>query len=823
MRTTMKTSGADRGYTLVELAIVITILGIIIAAGVAAYTLYLKDSRYQATERALSMAQVSIAGFRSLHGHYPCPASPTAQPGDADYGYQDCTGSSLLSTNSVRTPALANPNIMIGTIPFRELNISERNAYDGYNNRLTYAVTQGLTDSVTYDNAIGGISLIDSAGMSVVDPADSGHFVVLSHGPNGDGAYTRDGVALPCTASTAETDNCNADHAFVVSGLLNDFDDEVAYELSMSMQEWQFSSADPDNIHLRRTNSVGVGGAVTADLSGDPTLFVTTVPPVTPPLPLPPDPGVEGIVQVLAGAAQTGALCDESGVNCFAPSVVAGDPTVPDGGYLCPSTQPYMYGIAGNSGLCTDELTFACPAGQYMGGIDAGGRLICTSSPMPSCPAATVTAYCGDTRTLPATTHGSSGFVYSGDCQMITPWSAADTAAVTAVAANFADVQAYINTRNSVARTTTDCGPSVTDGLVRERYDCSAGTWSASAVRRHRRTFLLPTPVPFVAATASTNAHQAASRAYVPATPMSVDPGNNTAHTAAMGHNCWCREDFRAQPVSCGPGYTGNAFYVLRYPCPKTNNSYPGDWEAVLGTVGSPVTAGCTCTPGSYTDTEDCHVHYGRPSSQVAGTMTTTTPYTCSGGVPVPGPATTTHNCTCQAQVPNPQVTTTPCPMGTSNSFTFGGVSYTNVNTISHNTWTCPTGMGGPVNSPADLGSWSGNTIVHTEACVCTPPAPMMETESCNATDPTKGGTRTYEREWDCATGTWEAPASRALVSDACFALTWQGIGTPQSRNQEPAYQNGDACSSIGDVQACYLTLGPMPGWSFMYDNCECK
>lgn len=809
---TIKNRTNNRGYTLIEMAVVMVIAGIVVSGAVAAYTLYLKDSRQKHTTRAMQSAQQAIGGYRALYGRYPCPASPTAAPGDVDYGYQDCAGASLLSATSTRTPALADPDIMIGTIPFRELNISENTAYDGYNNRLTYAVTASLVNDTTYDNSQGGISLVDGAGTSVIDPADSAHFVVISHGPNGEGAYSRFGVLTTCPSGPSEEENCNDDSVFTVSAWADDFDDEIVYEIPLPMQEWQYSNTDPNQIHLRRADSVTLGANVADDLSGEPAFAVL-------------DGGIgeQGRIRVEDGVALASELCPElgGGVDCFQPSVVAGNPAFV-GGLLCPVASPYLIAVENSTRVCTDELTFSCPAGQFMKGVNATGQIVCAASPSPGCAAQTMTSYCGDTRTLPAAAHGASSYIYSGDYYTITPWAAGDTAAVSA-APNFAAIQTYINTRNSAIRTAVDAGPGVGTGMVRERFDCTAGTWSSTAVRRHRRPI---TTGGWASTTAATNAHQSVARAYTPMSPMTVDPSNNTAHTAAQGHHCWCREDFRATNVACAAGYTGFAFYVMQYPCPKTNNSFPSDWVAVLGSAGAPITTGCTCTPGNYDTTATCASHYGRPTSQISGNMTTSTSYSCSGGVAVPGPATTTHNCRCLAQAPNPQVTTTACPTGTGNSFTFGGVNYTNVATISHNTWTCPTGMGGPVNSSADLGSWSGSTVVHTQACVCTPLAPMLEEEFCNATNSALGGKIIYEREWSCALGAYEPDADRSIhpSSPGCHPLRWHApTGAAQYLNYAPAARDGNSCAGqMGNTAQCWTT-SPSAGYYWVYDDCECR
>jgi prepilin-type N-terminal cleavage/methylation domain-containing protein len=79
-----------RGFTLIEMAIVIMIIGLLVASLMPLYGLYQKQQEISNTEVNVTVAISAIGTFRSLHGRYPCPASLTQDRNDPLYGREDC-------------------------------------------------------------------------------------------------------------------------------------------------------------------------------------------------------------------------------------------------------------------------------------------------------------------------------------------------------------------------------------------------------------------------------------------------------------------------------------------------------------------------------------------------------------------------------------------------------------------------------------------------------------------------------------------------------------------------------------------------------------
>lgn len=288
MRNTVNTPNAaasslkgQRGFTLVEMAIVTMIIGLIIAATAQLMTQRQHWLQKQRTETAVATANNAISGFRDTYGRYPCPASLSAVAGDPFYGIEsDCSDVATVAEGTGVDAALGYarvvsdpttlgdparvvtyfdknlgadvgpvaPRIRIGTLPFKNLNLEETSILDGYGNRIIYAVTEQMAVSDTYEDDDGGIIILNDQGDSIVAPDHSAHFLILSSGENGNGAYTYGGGRLPCTAGSLESDNCNFDADAIfrfaqtstrAAGNANTYDDVITYATQQSTPLWE--------------------------------------------------------------------------------------------------------------------------------------------------------------------------------------------------------------------------------------------------------------------------------------------------------------------------------------------------------------------------------------------------------------------------------------------------------------------------------------------------------------------------------------------------------------------------------------------------------
>lgn len=224
-----KAQDQQRGFTLVEICIVIIISGLMLNAMVMLYSQYQKSKAITVTKANLSNVEKDIQYFYSAHGFYPCPARQDLPTGDVNYGRaQDCDA--LTDDVVIGTPPLYAPNPdyipacatstddVVCPRKTRNEFYSVSTSYaanDGWNSRLTYAVTRNMAISkATFDpdNAIITLNNLDGSTISTAEP-----FLIISHGPDALGAFTKNGSArAECIGITAnDIENCDGDAIFI--------------------------------------------------------------------------------------------------------------------------------------------------------------------------------------------------------------------------------------------------------------------------------------------------------------------------------------------------------------------------------------------------------------------------------------------------------------------------------------------------------------------------------------------------------------------------------------------------------------------------------
>lgn len=220
----MQLARAARGFSLVELAVVLVIVGFLMVSGILAFNAQVDTRNYEETTRRLNVAADYVLAFAIANGRLPCPAAPS-------------------STGVESITAGACNNSFDGFLPAQTIGFpyydSDRYALDAYGNRIRYAVASAITGctgssttphfSSAANLKANGISCrpndldvcTSSACAARVVAQQTAVFVVLSTGKNG--AFTGSYVA-------DEIDNTNNDARFVSrtpGGGADTFDDIV--------------------------------------------------------------------------------------------------------------------------------------------------------------------------------------------------------------------------------------------------------------------------------------------------------------------------------------------------------------------------------------------------------------------------------------------------------------------------------------------------------------------------------------------------------------------------------------------------------------------
>lgn len=239
-----------RGFTLVEIAVVLLIVGLITAGMAALFTGFLKSTRSRVVADNAGIVQQALQRFVERSGRLPCPAVAAA-----------LTGAEDPATTSAATTCAATvvgaTGMARGAIPWIALGLPLEQVQDGYGRLFTYHVTMAATlttlNTSTVGAVMGNMTLHSGSPVVMGSPAVAGRnqinscwigaaappanenrcnlnalVVLVSHGENGLGGVTSQGGALPAPTDAGELENTNATTAFVKSDPnATGFDDQV--------------------------------------------------------------------------------------------------------------------------------------------------------------------------------------------------------------------------------------------------------------------------------------------------------------------------------------------------------------------------------------------------------------------------------------------------------------------------------------------------------------------------------------------------------------------------------------------------------------------
>ena len=207
------------GFTLVELAVVIAIVGFLLGAFLAPLRTQIDAARIRETERMLGEIRDALIGYAITHGALPCP----------DVVSDGIDGSA---------PAACTGTALEGILPFQALGVPRA---DAWGRHFRYRVAPEFSNrSLTgQPPGAGRLDLTDTGDITVLtrgdDPGTGGTAeikhqspataltrtapaLVLSSGPNGlggIGAATGKALAPPSGGAADETENADADATFV--------------------------------------------------------------------------------------------------------------------------------------------------------------------------------------------------------------------------------------------------------------------------------------------------------------------------------------------------------------------------------------------------------------------------------------------------------------------------------------------------------------------------------------------------------------------------------------------------------------------------------
>ncbi|MFA5592383.1 MAG: type II secretion system protein [Micavibrio sp.] len=281
------------GFTLIELAIVTVIIGLLLASFLGAARIYLEKQQAEKMELRLKEIRGAFADYILDEAgvkdavRYPCPAPLNAAPNSPAFGKELCpenfdslsAGQDLGGVYVVE--GTGGNLVLVGTIPTSTLQIGSGRMMDVYNNRLTYAVTANLVKPGALAATVipeGGIRILNQGNGNVTNKAV---FAIVSHGRDGAGSWTAQGAPngkacrKTATAGAGDSRNClwsstnkaifREQIGFSLADRDSFYDDRLVFSLQKDDGWWRATNESGDHITNNNPGNVGIGV-----LSGDP-------------------------------------------------------------------------------------------------------------------------------------------------------------------------------------------------------------------------------------------------------------------------------------------------------------------------------------------------------------------------------------------------------------------------------------------------------------------------------------------------------------------------------------------------------------------------
>lgn len=259
----MSTASArtQRGFTLLELAVVLALIGVITGMGLVTLIGAIQASQVNKTVERMDAIEKVLLNYAVAFGRIPCPSSLTLTPSNVNYGIEaanqgSCTGGTPAANFAAASGAVE------GGVPTRALQLPDEYMYDGWGRRLRYAVDPIYTAANVLPIIAGGPCTASATAITVNDSTGAARttaaiYAIVSSGANGHGAYTSNGVMVNAgSTNTDEQTNCHCNASAVPTtyaptyvekaatqsstSALNNFDDIVTFKEAWQMQAQNF-------------------------------------------------------------------------------------------------------------------------------------------------------------------------------------------------------------------------------------------------------------------------------------------------------------------------------------------------------------------------------------------------------------------------------------------------------------------------------------------------------------------------------------------------------------------------------------------------------
>jgi prepilin-type N-terminal cleavage/methylation domain-containing protein len=202
-----------RGFTLVEMAVVVLIVGLLLGGLLANLTAMHSSQNEAQTRRQLEDIREALIVFAVVNRRLPCPAAPATADTVVGAGLEQppiaggCTGG------------------LSGVLPWATLGLPQT---DPWARRFTYRVTAAFARTAPAIT-LASVGDITVQNRSLVTIAAQVPVVVVSHGQDGAGSRNRSGAVTAAGSDSGQVQNANNDAIFVSDTPTETFDDQIIW------------------------------------------------------------------------------------------------------------------------------------------------------------------------------------------------------------------------------------------------------------------------------------------------------------------------------------------------------------------------------------------------------------------------------------------------------------------------------------------------------------------------------------------------------------------------------------------------------------------
>lgn len=179
MMKNINSSQTQAGFSLVEMAIVLAIVGLLLAGLLPTISSQIEQQRRNETRKQMDEIKDTLAGFAIINGRLPCPTT-TADPSNVNYGVEDTT-----------CPAGGTD----GYLPWKTLGVPETDAWGSkrsstgnpWTGYWRYRVDRNFATSfslTTPPSTADSLVIQNNSGSSLTTTTERPVAVVYSTGPN---------------------------------------------------------------------------------------------------------------------------------------------------------------------------------------------------------------------------------------------------------------------------------------------------------------------------------------------------------------------------------------------------------------------------------------------------------------------------------------------------------------------------------------------------------------------------------------------------------------------------------------------------------------